>query len=82
MTIHPSAFYHQSLHYHIKSFLSPKKVTIQTFAESLKKQPLMAYQSRTRKRVNALRRAPDGSAFQTWYSSPFLSISMTLFIYI
>ncbi|KAF5790433.1 putative chromatin remodeling & transcriptional activation HMG family [Helianthus annuus] len=25
----------------------------------------MAYQSRTRKRVNALRRAPDGSAFQT-----------------
>ncbi|KAJ9545835.1 hypothetical protein OSB04_025542 [Centaurea solstitialis] len=25
----------------------------------------MAYQSRTRKRVNALRRAPDGSAFRT-----------------
>ncbi|KAD4585960.1 hypothetical protein E3N88_23561 [Mikania micrantha] len=37
----------------------------------------MAYQSRTRKRVNALRRAPDGSAFQNCESCG-ISIAIAL----
>ncbi|KAF7132722.1 hypothetical protein RHSIM_Rhsim09G0183800 [Rhododendron simsii] len=38
----------------------------------------MANQPRTRKRVHAIRRSSDGSAFQKWYASLSLSLSLSL----
>lgn len=41
----------------------------------------MSNRPRTRKRVHAIadgiRRGPDGSAFQKWYYSPFISVSVS-----